>query len=424
MRFHKTCSLLLCSFILLCLNSCRNKVEFTPNVAIISLSKNYGRANERITITGTGFDEKPAGNKVTFNGKTATVTAATFYELTVLVPKGAETGEIRVTVKNNSATGPVFNYIYEMTVSTLAGNDYYAENVDGIGDKASFRDLYGIAADSRGNIYITDRINHVVRKVSATGSTTTFAGNGSAGYKDGNGREASFYTPTELVVDRSDNIYVSDKYNEVIRKITPEGVVTTLAGKPGNLQHDGKGSGAGFWTIGAMTIDELDNVYVTDGDQIRKISPDGVVSTPVTSFGIIPTFGLTRDKDGFFYVSFANGISKIIDSKVGYLNFMGDSELGYRDGLAMQARFRYIAQTLYDRHGNLIILDSDNGMIRELTITGDVITLLGKQGTTYPFHDGPADQATFNAPFRMAMDAKGSLYVLDETHRVRKIIFE
>jgi len=121
MRFHKTCSLLLCSFILLCLNSCRNKIEVTPNVAIISLSKNYGHANERIIITGTGFDENPAGNKVTFNGKPATVTAATFYELTVQVPKGAENGEIRVTVKNNSVTGPIFHYIDEMTVSKHAG---------------------------------------------------------------------------------------------------------------------------------------------------------------------------------------------------------------------------------------------------------------------------------------------------------------
>jgi streptogramin lyase len=145
----------------------------------------------------------------------------------------------------------------------------------------------GIAADKQGNVYFTDFGRDVIRKISADGKIRVFAGSGNRGAKDGRGTAASFYLPTGLAIDDRGNLFVADTYNNIIRKIDPNGMVTTIAGKPapqgkrnGGAKDD-KGPQAQFRHPFGVVVDHNDNVYVADvGNQkIRKISPDGIVTT-------------------------------------------------------------------------------------------------------------------------------------------------
>ncbi len=175
-------------------------------------------------------------------------------------------------------------------LTTLAGVDY-AGSVDATGSAARFNLPSSTAVDGSGNIFVADSGNHTIRKVTPAGVVTTLAGlAGIPGSSDGTGSAARFYNPQAVAVDISGNVFVADAGNFTIRKVTPAGVVTTLAGSPGQYgAADGTGSAARFgfnlfaddYSPTALVIDVTGNVYVADGN-IRKITPTGVVTTFVT----------------------------------------------------------------------------------------------------------------------------------------------
>ena len=137
--------------------------------------------------------------------------------------------------------------------------------------------------DGSGNVYVADTGNNTIRKITPAGVVSTLAGMaGSSGSADGTGSAARFYYPFGVAVDGSGNVYVADTYNNTIRKITPAGVVSTLAGTAGSSgSADGTGSAAQFYYPCGVAVDGSGNVYVADTDNytIRKITPAGVVST-------------------------------------------------------------------------------------------------------------------------------------------------
>ena len=146
--------------------------------------------------------------------------------------------------------------------------------VDGVGTAARFASPRGIALDNEGNIYIADQNNHAIRKITPSGRVTTLAGNGTAGYADGVGKSARFNQPLAIAVDAEGNVYVSDNYNHRIRKISPAGLVTTVAGSgtAGNL--NGVGVSAAFNRPYGLWVDPSGNViYVADAynHNIRRI---------------------------------------------------------------------------------------------------------------------------------------------------------
>ena len=174
-------------------------------------------------------------------------------------------------------------------VSTLAGSAYLSGSSDGTGSAARFYDPYGVAVDSEGNTYVADEGNDEIRKITPAGVVTTLAGSaGQIGSSNGTGSAARFDKPLAVAVDSAGNVYVADWQNQDIRKITPSGVVTTLAGSAGQIgSNNGTGSAARFYYPTDVAVDSAGNVYVADldNDEIRKVTPSGAVTTLAGSVG-------------------------------------------------------------------------------------------------------------------------------------------
>ncbi len=161
-------------------------------------------------------------------------------------------------------------------VSTLAGGGFLGVGfTNGTGTAASFNTPQGVAVDNSGNVYVADSGNRVIRKITPAGVVSTFAGSGTGGFTNGTGMEASFWYPQGVTVDSSRNVYVADQHNHAIRKITPTGVVSTLAGGNSYGFVNGTGTMARFESPYAVAVDSSGNVYVADSGNhmIRKIVP-------------------------------------------------------------------------------------------------------------------------------------------------------
>lgn len=204
-------------------------------------------------------------------------------------------------------------------VSTIAGNGI-ATFAEGTAASASFNWPGNLCLDTHGNIFVGDQLNHRIRKIDSSGVVTTVAGNGIATFADGVGTAASFYAPVSVVLDPQDNLYVADNANNRIRKITPGGVVSTFAGSGTGGSLDGVGTNAQLFAPQGLTIDAQGNLYVAEWTncRIRKITPAGVVSTlagnGATAFadgtGTATSFynpwGITVDALGNLYVGDKN----------------------------------------------------------------------------------------------------------------------
>ena len=182
------------------------------------------------------------------------------------------------------------------TVSTYAGmtqtGNYGGATKDGQGAAAVFASPYAVATDSAGNVYVTDIIDNVIRRIDTAGNVTTLAGtpntSGSSDAPSGPASAASFSLPQGIATDSSGNVYVADTGNSTIRKITQQGYVTTLAGTAGNTGHfDGTGPGASFSGPQGIATDAAGNLYVADtgNNAIRKITPTGTVTTIAVQAG-------------------------------------------------------------------------------------------------------------------------------------------
>lgn len=269
--------------------------------------------------------------------------------------------------------------------NTLIGNAVALDHFDGTGNNARFLNPTGVAVDATGNIYVADGGDHTVRKVTPGGSVTTLAGSsGQGGSSDGTGPDARFVYPFALAVDAVGNVYVTDIGNHNIRKITAGGVVTTLAGTAGVAGSvDGVGTAAQFSYPQGIAVDVAGNVFVgdTDNSTIRRIATNGSVTT------------------------FA-GVAR---------------QTGIADGTGDSARFNYPFGLAADVVGNIYVADHGNSAVRKITSGGTVSTLAGGAGLSGSA-DGPGSVARFDHPSAVAVDAAGNVYVIDTSNQtVRKI---
>lgn len=180
-------------------------------------------------------------------------------------------------------------------VTTLAGSSA-AGFADGAGTAAAFNSPKGLAVDSAFNVYVADLGNNRIRKITPAGVVTTLAGSGAASFADGSGSSAAFSQPGAVAIDASGNVYVSDWKNNRVRKITPAGVVTTLAGSGDASFADGAGTTAAFSGPIGISVDTSGNVFVVDywNQRIRQVSPTGVVTTLAgtgSTYNLVPNDG-------------------------------------------------------------------------------------------------------------------------------------
>jgi len=405
-------------------------VDNTPKVTITSLSVNTGVYDTEVVITGTNFSATLADDQVFFNGKAATVSAATATKLTVKVPLAAGSGAVSVKVSGGTAiTGPTFTYQQSWLVSTFAGGSTYGY-ADGAAADAKFFTPSGLAFDAAGNLIVSENGNNDIRKIATDGIVSTVAGSRRTDKNDGKGTEASFYGPTGLAIDPAGNIYVADYYNDLIRKIDPSNNVTTFAGGGNGLADDGKGAAASFFGPADIKIDGSGNFFVADlnNELIRKITPDANVGTfskvvlnPKSGTRYSPV-SLAFDKDYNLYVSLELGYNIQKISATGVISTLaGNGLFGTTDGQGSSARFARPYGLAVDKDGNIYVADFHR--IRKITPAGQVTTFAGFE--VGGFANGPATKAFFNNIAGIAIDKLGNIFVADSgNQQIRKIAFE
>lgn len=337
-------------------------------------------------------------------------------------------------------------------------------STDGPLAQASFWDPSGMIFDPAGNLYVADPFNQIVRQITPQGLVSTYAGTPPAyrhpggagvdgrkafpGSADGPALSAQFSFPTALGADAAGNLYVADTENRLVRKVTTDGQVTTLAGKAReDGSADGIGDAARFSRIRGVAADVAGNVYVADSSNgtIRKITPDGTVTTLAGRAGdrrsvdgagaaarfVAPKalfFDRTRNRllvgDGVSPETLLDRAGTMrqvtLDGVVTTIAGLAGAH-GTADGQGEAARFRKPADVAVDAGGNVFVADDLNHAIRRIAPDGTVTTLAGNPGVA-GHADGPGNVATFNRPTGLALDAAGNLIVADhDNHLIRKV---
>jgi sugar lactone lactonase YvrE len=286
-------------------------------------------------------------------------------------------------------------------MTILAGQAGSFGNTDGPGSAARFNFPSCAVLDSAGNVYVAEVGNHTIRKVTPEGVVTTLAGlAGSNGSADGIGSAARFYAPFGVAVDSAGNAYVADTDNHTIRKVTPAGEVTTLAGSAGTFgSRDGTNRIARFNGPNGLVMNATGSIYVTDtfNHTIRKMTQVGtnwVVTTLAGSVGVVTTLA-------------------------GVPNPMGNG--GSANGTGSAAQFSFPRGLAVDTGGNLYVADTGNSTIRRIAPAGSVTTRAGSPGQAGS-NDGIGAAARFNNPSGVAVDQATNIYVADTlNHTIRKI---
>jgi sugar lactone lactonase YvrE len=305
-------------------------------------------------------------------------------------------------------------------VTTLAGTPGISGGEDGTGGDASFNGPGGVAVDSAGNVYVADTHNNAIRKITPAGVVTTLAGSIQAsGYVNGTGSAARFLSPSAIAIDTAGTLYVTDQANFVIRKVSPAGAVTTLAGTGVAGTADGTGTAASFGSMHGITLDRGGVVYIADASSIRKITPAGVVTTLTDTAGVVTSVvlaGITVDASGNLY----GGNGRILKiTPAGVVTTVAGGLRGSADGIGSLASFDGASGIALDSAGTLYVADSGNNAIRKVTAAGLVTTLAGLAGGSV---DGLGSAARFRTPNAIAVDGAGNAYVTDqENNNVRKI---
>lgn len=312
------------------------------------------------------------------------------------------------------------DYPIPYSFTTLAGN-------------AGFYYPYGAAVDAAGNVYVADTFNSVIRKVTPGGSVSILAGVvNTPGTNDGTGSAALFDNPYGVAVDAGTNVYVADSGNNTIRKITTAGMVTTLAGLGGSSgTNDGTGSAARFYYPEGVAVDSGSNVYVADtlNNTIRKVTPAGTVTT-LAGLGGYDNSGTNNGNGGaarfngptgvavngagtIFVADYGNDLIRVVTSAGAVSTLAGlAGQTGSMDASGGNARFNNPFGVAVDAATNIYVADYGNDTIRKVTAAGAVTTLAGLTANS-GFVNGTGSTAEFSYPAGVAADNAGNLYVAD-----------
>lgn len=314
--------------------------------------------------------------------------------------------------------------------STVAGTPGSAGSEDSPGLQAKFYQPHGIIIDPAGNFYVADRSNHVIRKITPAGVVSTIAGQaGLIGSTDGTGGAARFSHPLGIARDGAGNLYVADSANNMIRKISPAGAVTKLAGQTLAGYEDATGAAAKFSAPTGVAVDGTGNVFVTDSSNhlIRKIAPGGAVSTFAGQAGVFgiangtgtsaqfrnPS-GIAIDATGNLYVTeFNSHTIRKITPAAEVTTLAGQPGVsGASTGTGNTAAFYSPTGIIAAADGTLYVADCNNNMVRKVTAAGVVTNIAGLAGSEGA-QEGQGTLARFNNPYGITIDLQGNLFVAD-----------
>lgn len=311
-------------------------------------------------------------------------------------------------------------------VHTFAGAPGIAGFADGTGSAARFDRPHGVAFDAAGNLYVADLRNCAIRKITPAGVVTTLAGNGMFGSADGTGAAAQFRNPSDVTADPAGNVYVADTYNCTIREITPAGSVSTIGGQAGQCVAavDGAANVARFDYPKGITY-AAGALYVVDRNNRSIRRWDGATWTTAAS-GLSYPRGVAVDSAGTIYASDDNVIRRYTGAT--WVTLAGlDASCGYADATGAAAAFCQVRNMAFDAAGNLVVADSRNGMIRRVTPAGVVTTIAGSSLPQADHIDGPAASARLLHPLGMAVSgdtallSEGVFYGLFESNTIRSV---
>ncbi|TMU50379.1 IPT/TIG domain-containing protein [Flagellimonas algicola] len=358
------------------------KVGLEPK--ILSVSPLEGPKLSVVTIIGKNFGKDPEKVEVHFNGTSAKVRVMDDETIVVEVPVRAFTGPITLVVNGFELKGPEFRYVVSETkVSTFVGG-YGRGYANGNGTDIRFDAPMDLVRDTKGNLFVLDFYNHAIRKVTPEGQVSTFVGNGAPGDADGMGTRASFYFSEGLAIDNDDNIYVADTGNHSIRKITPSGEVSTIVGGADEFE-DHIGRAVELDSPVGIVVGDDNALYVTEIEEhiIRRISLDDLK------------------------------VSTYAGSRIG---FGGDD-----DGCLETARFRNPYDITMGDNGKMLVTDIGSHRIRSIDQkSGMVTTLAGSVEAGY--EDGDRDRVKFRTPSSIAIGKDGTVFISDsENNCIRQM---
>ena len=342
-------------------------------------------------------------------------------------------------------TAPSISY----TISTLAGNRTSGFGGDGgAATAARLSSPHGVATDAQGSIYIADTDNNRIRRVSPDGRISTVAGDGTAesgGRGDGGPAiAASLSSPEGVFVDRQGNLYIADTSNNRVRKVTPDGKIVTIAGIPGSGGFSGDGGPATAARLSrpnCLTMDAQGVLYIVDSHnhRVRKVTPDGKISTvagngssgfggdggPATAASLSMPSGVAIDKQGAIYIgdTYNNRVLKVTpDGRITTVAGSGASGYSGDVGPATAARLSWPCGVAIDQEGNLFIVDSFNNRVRKVGLDGRISTIAGGGSNNLSTEGSPALSASLLIPEGIALDEQNNIYIADSyTHRIRKL---
>jgi sugar lactone lactonase YvrE len=400
-------------------------------------------ANQSIRkITSAGAVSTLAGLAGNFGSADGTGTNAQFYS-----PQGVAVDRNGILYVADSANNTLRKVTAAGVVSTLAGLAGSSGSADGTNNHARFWSPIGVAITGTNSptLYVADSLNSTIRRVAASGTNwvvTTLAGSASTGSADGPPDTARFNSPQSVAVDNAGNVYVADSQNSTLRKFTPSGIVSTVAGAPNNAgSADGIGTNAQFNELQGIAVDASGTLYVADtaNNTIRRISAAGVVSTlagvagnpgSADATGTNAQFwhpeGVAVDTFGNVYVadSWNCTIRQVTPSGVVSTLAGVPASPGTTDGTNSSALFNWPVGVALDNSGNLFVSDSFNHTIRQLSLSGTnwVVTTVAGLGGSWGNADGTNSDARFYFPQGLVADSAGDLYVLDSGNcLVRKL---
>jgi sugar lactone lactonase YvrE len=324
-------------------------------------------------------------------------------------------------------------------VSLIAGNGTVGFSGDNnLAPGAQLNTPFGVAIDSVGNLYISDTNNYRIRKVATSGVISTIAGNGTKGYSGDNGAalSAQFTQTAGLAVDSNFNVYVADQSANVVRKITPSGTITTYAGGGSSLGDNGQATSALLNQPMGLAVDSNNNLYIADrqNNRIRKVTSSGIITTvagngnfgfsgdssSATSAQLEYPSDVAVDPTGNIYIADAGNL-RIREVTGGNINTIaGIGTQGFTpSGAPGLAQFWLPSSIAVDSHSNIYVLDKGNNRISKIS-TGAISIVVG--GGSVIGDGGPPGTAQLGYPTGIATDTAGNLYIADLINqRVRKV---